>query len=731
LNSDRFHEYLDDVRGYPTDEDQRAAIDHERGPLWLLAGPGSGKSEVLVTRTLKLICVDDIDPGSILLTTFTKKAGRNLEDRLLTYLSGLQQAEPTLQEIDLSDMRIGTLHSLCNDILLEYRYGGYRNVRLLDDVEQHLFAYRNAEIAKYDDHSFWTHFEDVVSRWWSTSSYPPNRWQRVRAAVILFNRIVEDLVDPEKLIDAGGHWKTLAEFYLQYVRALDERYRCDFAHLQSRFLEFLESPAGKLFLNGDDRRPLLHILVDEYQDTNPIQERIYLALAENSPHNLTVVGDDDQALYRFRGGTVSCMVNFGQACGELFDSAPTTIQLRSNYRSHPEIVGFFSDYITSFPEMDEPNVRAPGKDDMLSGASIDGDYPAVSWITDVKAGNLPGRLASVVVDYLLNDEVLADPSQCVVLMRSTKDSPGYAGPFLQALESRLADEGLDIPIYNPRSKSFMESEEVQSLLASLIHVIDQEHTFHSNRTRDLPKTVQEWVNTLDRVRGQPETETDALDEYIEKSVDNLRNRCKQDPNTFLHITLSEIVYRIMAFEPFRTWRQDPERNLRLAKVTRLFESYHSFNLDTLRSDPSGAGIDEGFHNTFYNMFVTYLMETGIDEDEDEDVIVPPGRLPFMTIHQAKGLEFPFVILGKVGGKPWMGAAQILENRLAPYRNDLYERPTRAPEDLAIEDEIRLHYVAYSRAQYGLIITGTPKQLSNGVAVPDRDAEKFRRNYQMI
>ncbi|MHC5731702.1 MAG: UvrD-helicase domain-containing protein, partial [Nostoc sp.] len=99
---------------------------------------------------------------------------------------------------------------------------------------------------------------------------------------------------------------------------------------------------------------MLYVLVDEYQDTNPIQEQIYLALANQSPHNITVVGDDDQALYRFRGGNVTCMVNFDQACMAKFNQSPHQIQLDNNYRSHPEIVNFFNHYITSFPEMTAP-----------------------------------------------------------------------------------------------------------------------------------------------------------------------------------------------------------------------------------------------------------------------------------------------------------------------------------------------------------------------------------------
>ena len=729
INLSNFHACLaqPSARGYDLNQKQKAAVDHGSGPLWLLAGPGSGKSEVLVTRALKLLCVDGVAPRSIFLTTFTIKAARNLEDRLASYLGALQVTDPSLRSMDLADMRLGTLHSLCNDILQEYRYSGYQNVRLLDDIEQHLFAYRSADIADYQDMAFWAFFEHAVPEWSPNQGYPPNKWKRVKASVTLFNHLTEDCVDVQKMRFTGGHWANLANFYSQYAQALRERFRCDFAHLQSRFLEFLTSSAGSVFLKGDgnDRPPLQYILVDEYQDTNPIQERIYLALAHLAPHNITVVGDDDQALYRFRGGNVACMVNFDKACTVAFNRQPRKIQLDQNYRSHPDIVQFFSDYITSFPEMTTVGVRAPGKLPVMAASSIGGSYPAVSWITRNRARDVPEAVADLITDHLLGDGIIFDLSQCVLLLRSTKDSPRNAGPYLQAFNQR------GIPVYNPRSKSFMESEEVQCLLAALIRVVDMQHIFHSNQIADLPTTVQAWIDTLDDVLQNVTTQTDQLESYIKASNAALPGICKANQGSFLNLSLLEIMYRILSREPFRSWRRDPLRNQRLAKVTRLFESYHSFNLDALRADSIGSDIDPRFLNQFYNMFVSYLIEAGISDEEDEEVIVPPGYLPIMTIHQAKGLEFPFVIVGQLGNKGSVGTAQILEQQLAPFRQDLYLRTTRSADLLALEDDIRLLYVAYSRAQYALILVGTVNQIRNHVAAPGRDFVEFRRSTPII
>ena len=730
IDINTFHACLaqPEARGYDLDEKQKKAVEYGEGPLWLIAGPGSGKSEVLVTRTLKLICVDGVKPRSILLTTFTKKAARNLEDRLVTYLTALQKIEPNLKDVYIADIKIGTLHTLCNNILQEYRAPGYQNVRLLDQIEQDLFTYRNASISEEKDLAFWQHFEYAVNDW-RNKKYLPNKWKRAKAGVTLFNHLVEDYVDIPKMLNAGGHWAKLANFYQEYVQALKDKYGCDFAHLQARFLEFLNSPASQQFLQGDTLNPpLLYVLVDEYQDTNPIQERIYLALAYT--HNITVVGDDDQALYRFRGGNVTCMVNFDQACKKAFGQSPKKIQLDKNYRSHPDIVNFFNRYITSFPEMTTPGVRAPEKAPLQAASAITDEYTAVSWITKKKAGDLANAVAQLISNHLIDDGIISDVSQCVLLLRSTKDSPGNAGPFITAFQQ------LGIPIYNPRSKSFIESEEVQCLLAALVKVIDPNETFRDKRDpqgrdREFVAIVQEWFDTLDQIRNDPQISTESLDDYLEKSNSQLPQICaasliSNKKGRFLNLKLTEIIYRILSREPFSTWKKDPEKNLRLSKVTRLFDSYNSFDLDGLRSNSMGTALDDSFLNQFYNMFVSYLSQTGIDDDEDEEVIVPPGSLPIMTIHQSKGLEFPIVFVAQLGKKGEVGAAQILEQELERFRQDLYSRTTRKPDILAVEDDIRLLYVAYSRAKDGLILVATNDQIKNHVAAPGRDGDAFRR-----
>ena len=421
--------------GFPLDLTQRQAIQYGTGPLLIAAGPGTGKTEVLVARCLKFMCCDSIAPGSIMLTTFTEKAAKSLQDRLSEAFLFLSSMYPDLTSIDPSGLRIGTLHGLCNDILQEYRYTAYQNLRLLDEVTSALLLHKAVV----------TPIQSLRPALFGQFGYlfgnkPLNvlsKWDWALAVQQIFNRLVEDQVDVNALQQAGGPWADLVQADGIYEQALANTSACDFSRLLRYFREFLNTAQGNLFLNGDDagvRHPLTYVLVDEYQDTNPIQESIYLRLTDALPHNITVVGDDDQALYRFRGGTVECMVGFPAACQNRWSVTPTIIYLSDNHRSDSDIVQWCNNYIASFPQMAAPNVRIPGKPPLGSAVGRTGTHPAVGIIRNTKVSDCASGMATLVRD-LRSHGIIQDYSQCVLLLRSTKNSPNFAGPYVTALQS--------------------------------------------------------------------------------------------------------------------------------------------------------------------------------------------------------------------------------------------------------------------------------------------------------
>nr|MBC8264575.1 UvrD-helicase domain-containing protein [Anaerolineales bacterium] len=266
-------------------ENQKKAVAHTDGPLLIIAGPGSGKTLVLVVRTLNILLQGKAEPKEIVLCTFTEKAAFELRDRVA-------QAARTLGYTgDLSQLQVGTIHSICNDHLSRFRHhtelgAGYE---VLDELTQPLFLFEN--------------FEQIVAEpepggkylgKWST------RWTTIRGLTEFFNKITEELVDAEALIASGDLFlQQLGTAYQRYEEALRERDRLDFAHQQKAFYDLLHNPE----IGGQVQGEVRYVMVDEYQDTNYIQEQLLLKLAQPQS-NLCVVGDDDQSLYRFRGATV-------------------------------------------------------------------------------------------------------------------------------------------------------------------------------------------------------------------------------------------------------------------------------------------------------------------------------------------------------------------------------------------------------------------------------------------
>jgi len=730
--------------------DQESIIKHPNGPAWILAGPGSGKTEVLAVLVLRLLYVENdsvqqgrMPPESIMVTTFTKLAARNLEDRISQYRAKVVTAHPDLVGIDVSKLRVGTLHGLCNDLLQEFRAPNYQNVRLMDEFEQALFVREYMSLIKQPNPpteiAFWQAFPWMFQpqQWKPTYSYPPTRWNSTDKLVTLLNRLVEDRVSIAGLRAKGGQLQVLADLYDEYVQHLDSNFRCDFSQLQSRFLDFLQTTIGQSFRDGDGtaiKPGIQWVLVDEYQDTNPVQEEIYFELAKREDHNLVVVGDDDQAMYRFRGGSVECMVTFDDACQVFLGLPKATVArypLVDNFRSHANIVSFFDEYIRSFPVMTSPSARAP-KPSIRAQKSISQSYPAVGRIGAGKLDDLAIAFAQT-VRGLVDGGVVNDPSECCLLLKSAKESPHNAGKYVDALIN------VGLTVYNPRNKAFAEQEEVQGLLGALLAVVDPNRRYATDpgNTNSIPAGEPGIRATFNRLAA---ASVDLAD-YVNKATAAL----KAKPGQPLDANLQELAFYLISLEPFSTWQQDPVRRVRLGKLTKLLEAYSSMPVLDPATGLSRPGVSRGFMRAsnsypgevdarwlggFYHLFIGYVLTAGFDDEEDEDVIVPAGMVPVMTMHQSKGLEFPFVFVGHMGENPNISATHELETLFSGYPANPARTFTRAPASERAEmDMIRQYYVAYSRAKYALVLLGTNTHFSKQAMPlgPSRNWVRHRTN----
>ncbi len=405
---------------------QSAVMVHDGGPLWVIAGPGTGKTQALILRCLYLLCVKKIPPESLLLTTYTRKAAPQLQQRLQEALQQLHVFSLEVKQIDLTAMRVGTIHSICLDLLQTAVTSPFRHIHLLDEVERILLVQANSSLctsqaakdAIYLDLLAWANQPDNPQ----PSQFLPTRWQRARTFITLYQRLIEDQVDLQRFARVAPHLQVLVELVTEYQEILHKRNFTDYTLIQQQTLEWLLSSAGKAFLQGTvHQMGIQYVIVDEYQDTNPLQAALYRAFAANPLHELCVVGDDDQALYRFRGGTVTCMVRFAHECqGEWPECQVRQVALTKTYRSHPQIVRWINTYIEAPPALRLPGARVHGKRSLEAMRSPLVPGPVVYAVRG-SSGETTAEAFAELIAELLDRQILESPSQCALLAHSIKE----------------------------------------------------------------------------------------------------------------------------------------------------------------------------------------------------------------------------------------------------------------------------------------------------------------------
>ena len=313
------------LREYPRLKDnlaQQEIVGHDQGPLLVIAGPGSGKTFSLVLRTMNLLLLGKAKPREIVPCTFTEKAAFELRDRTAAAARKLGYSA------DLSELKATTIHGYCNRLIQLHRHRTPlgNNFETLDDLTQLLFLYDNfAEVVGKDT------VPPYLGRW-------STKWTAIEGLRDYFNKVTEELVDSKGLTSSADTFLAgLGAAYEAYCRLLLANNRLDFAHQQKLAYGLLTDPN----VSGAITAGVKYVMVDEYQDTNYIQEQLLLKLAEPTG-NLCVVGDEDQSLYRFRGATVRNILEFQERL-------PNTqvVKLTVNYRSHPGIIKAYDHWMAS------------------------------------------------------------------------------------------------------------------------------------------------------------------------------------------------------------------------------------------------------------------------------------------------------------------------------------------------------------------------------------------------
>lgn len=600
-------------------EVQLAGVTHGDGPLLILAGAGSGKTRVLTRRLAYLVAARGVDPERILAVTFTNKAAgemRERVDRLLGDAAG--------------DLWIGTFHSICLRIIKRHAASlGFRGPVTVFDADDQLSLVR--EILKESDFGeSGLKARDLLS----AISFAKNR-----------------MLTPEEYDEGPGRpaRRRVAQIWRSYERRLREQDGVDFDDLLLLALRILnESPEiGDRYANR-----FLHVLVDEYQDTNRVQFHLVHRLAQVHG-NICVVGDDDQSIYRWRGADVTNILDFERH----FPSA-AVLRLEQNYRSTGAILGVANAVIRH---------NASRKAKTLWTANEGGD---------------PVRL------HLADDEEQEARMVARTLrdaMRAGMQASDAAVLYRTHAQSRPIEDALirgEVPYRVLGGLSFYQRREVKDLLAYLRVLVNPRDEISFRRVLTAPRRGA-GETTIDRVVSEGrERSTDLLTAAVEAAgwgvpgrglgalaetgrwLQDLALRVDEAP----HRLLEEIV-RHVDYAGWLRSQGESDWEDRFAHVVELIEGAESYE-----------GSEEGSTLAGYLEQVALYAQT--------DTLGSGGdRVTLMTVHNAKGLEYDAVF---VTG---------LEEGLFPHISSLSD-----PEEM--EEERRLFYVATTRARKRLILSAS-------------------------
>ena len=737
--------------GFSPNPAQRDAITHTEKPLFLPAGPGSGKTRVLLWRTVNLIVFHNIKPEEIFLSTFTEKAAFQLKQGLQSLLGMVTNLDG--KTFDLSGMFIGTVHSLCQKILIDRRFAvnQERTLRpiVLDDLGQYFFIRSNmSDLLE----AMSGEIEDVNRLFADKEYVSTSKHIALQNCISLFNRFSEECLEPQEIYDAADDvLKPIIKMYDAYLGKLRHQsiLQTDFSLLQTKAFAALKN-------NPESTKIFKHVIIDEYQDTNAIQEKIFFKLAEHH-QNLCVVGDDDQALYRFRGATVENFVEFPARCQKHFGREPRKIPLSTNYRSRKKIVDFYTQF------MDYEEWQRSGGDgfyrlvDKEIAAHSEDKQTAVITSSQTTRENAYAEIVPL-VQKLLTEGKVQDPNQIAFLFPALRNNQA-----VKLMKSALENAGLKV--YAPRAGRFLEVEEAVPLFGLFIEIFDRPtredfksrdyQDFHSwldnceiaaaallkedkqlkayvdDRRREIDTVVGDYKRLTEQAKKNgweldepynPLTMKRILSTTIGISIaakKSLANRYfervinerieKGEPFTLHYIINSassldwnvlDLFYRLTGFGHFKQMFDLAERGEDEGPVCNLglISQYLARYLDEFTSILTGRFIgEESFIRTFYLTFLFSIFRLGESEYEDSDDPFPKGRIPFLTIHQSKGLEFPVVVLPSVYKKDW-GIPKV-EKLVRP----LLDREGEPLDRINRFDTMRLFYVALSRAENLLVI----------------------------
>ena len=613
--------------------EQKEAVLHTEGPLLILAGAGSGKTRVLTHRIAYLIEEKGVNPWNILAITFTNKAAGEMRERV-----------DKIVGFGSESIWVSTFHSMCVRILRRYidRLGYDTNFTIYDTDDQKTLMKDVCKMLEID-----------------TKVY------KERMFLSEISSAKDELVTPEEyeLNAVGDYVKSkIAQVYKEYEKQLRANNALDFDDLLLKTVQLFQTQADVLEHYQERFR---YIMVDEYQDTNTVQFQLIRILAEKYK-NLCVVGDDDQSIYKFRGANIHNILNFER----VFDDSKV-IKLEQNYRSTSNILNAANAVIRHNTGRKDKTLWTDNEEgEKISFKQFDTAFDEAEYIV----GDIRKKVTDKGYTY----------SDCAVLYRTNAQSRMFEEKFVTA----------NIPYKIIGGVNFYARREIKDLLSYLKTIDNGKDDLAVRRIINVPKRsiglttvnrVQE--NALERGISFYDALCSAdLIDNMGRSISKIDSfvalieHFKEQSEKISLLQLMEEIIEMTGYIDALEAENEIEAQTRIENIEELKNKIVAYEESCEDEKPTLSGFLE-----------EVALVADIDTlDENSDYVV------LMTLHSAKGLEFPNVYLAG------------MEDGLFPS----YMAIT-ADDPMEIEEERRLCYVGITRAKKHLTMTGARRRMVHG------------------
>lgn len=614
---------------------QREAVFHTDGPLLILAGAGSGKTRVLTHRIAYLIAEKDINPWNILAITFTNKAAQEMRERV----------DQITGEMG-SSIWVSTFHSTCVRILRRYidRLGYDTNFTIYDTDDQKTLM---KEVCRKLDID--------------TKKY------KERSLLAQISHAKDELITPdEMLMNAGADFnqKKVAEVYREYQSALRRNNALDFDDLIVKTVELFQNCGDVLEYYQERFR---YIMVDEYQDTNTAQFK-FVSLLASRYENLCVVGDDDQSIYKFRGANIGNILGFER----VFPDAKV-IRLEQNYRSTRNILNAANEVIANNTERKSKTLwtENPEGEKIHFRQFMNGFEEAEYVVGDISKKHR---------------ENTAHYRDCAILYRTNAQSRLFEEKCLLA----------NIPYKIVGGVNFYARKEIKDLLCYLKSIDNAADDLAVRRILNVPKRgigattvgrVQDYADNMnisfyDALRVAEEVPSigrslSKIDGFV-TFIQSLKSKAE----AYTVTELLEEVIDLTGYVDELKAEDTEESRARIENIDELISKTVSYQ-ETMEAEQREA--------TLSGFLEEIALIADIDSVEaDQDYVL------LMTLHSAKGLEFPYVYLAG------------MEDGIFPSSMCIF-----SGDSSDMEEERRLCYVGITRAMKELTLTSAQQRMIRG------------------